>query len=54
MLIQNVTEHPSKYSKRAGEINVISKASCPLHAGFLLGSLFDLEYGGDMFLRNFA
>jgi hypothetical protein len=27
----------------------VSCACCPLHAGFLLGLLFEAEYGADMF-----
>jgi hypothetical protein len=31
-----------------------SFACCLLHAGYLLGLLFNTEDGGDMFLRNFG
>jgi hypothetical protein len=51
---------PCSPSKEASEeytasiFKVEEKALLPscFHAGFLLGFFFDLEYAGDMFLRN--
>jgi hypothetical protein len=33
-------------------IFIYSSACCLLHAGFLLGLLYNTEDGGDVFLRN--
>jgi hypothetical protein len=41
---------PLKVYRRCGEAK--SSACYPLHARFLLGSFFDPEDGGEMFLRN--
>jgi hypothetical protein len=49
-MFRNNISLPSLESKN--KPNKKSSAFYLLHAGFLLGLLFDPENGGDMFLRN--
>jgi hypothetical protein len=50
----NLQQVSKIYASQSGSCGVMafSFACCVVHAGFLLGLFFNLEHGGDMFLRN--